>query len=50
MAPAVSSSTLNGSPITINVYGAEGQDVNSLAQTIAQKLEDMTRRKEVVYA
>ena len=45
-----SGSTYNGSPVTINVYGAEGQDVNSLAETIAQKLEAMTRRKEIVYA
>ena len=42
--------TYNGGAITINVYGAEGQDVNSLADTIAQKLGDMTRRKELVYA
>jgi phage-related protein len=44
------STTYNGGAITINVYGAEGQDVNSLADTIAQKLGDMTRRKELVYA
>ena len=43
-------STYNGGSININVYGAEGQDVNSLADIIAQKLEDMTRRKESVYA
>lgn len=40
----------NGGNISINVYGAEGQDVNSLAETIAQKLEDMTTRKGAVYA
>ena len=40
----------NGSPITINVYASEGQDVNTLAETIADKLEDMTRRRGVVYA
>lgn len=45
-----SGSTYNGGAITINVYGAEGQDVNSLTDTIAQKLGDMTRRKELVYA
>lgn len=39
-----------GGAVTINVYGAEGQDVNSLADVIAQKLEDMTRRKEIAYA
>ena len=36
--------------ITINVYGAEGQNVNDLANVIAEKLDDMTRRKAVVYA
>ena len=41
--------TYNGGAISINVYGAEGQDVNSLADVIAEKLEDMTRRKEAVY-
>jgi len=36
--------------ITINVYGAEGQSVDDLADKIAFKLESMTRRKEAVYA
>ena len=40
----------NGSPITINVYGAEGQNVNDLADAIALKLEAMTARKGAVYA
>lgn len=40
----------NGGAVTINVYGAEGQNVNDLANAIAQKLEDMTARKKVVYA
>ena len=44
------STTINGAPISINVYGAEGQDVNSLAEVIAEKLEDMTARKGAVYA
>lgn len=39
----------NGGAITMNIYGAEGQDVNSLADAIADKLGEMTRRKEVVY-
>lgn len=43
------STVYNGGTISINVYGAEGQDVNSLADVIAEKLEDMTRRKEAVY-
>lgn len=47
---AGNSSTYNGSPVTINVYASEGQDVNSLANVIADKLEAMTARKKVVYA
>ena len=35
--------------ITINVYGAEGQDVNDLANRIAYKLEEMTQRRSAVY-
>lgn len=42
--------TINGGSISINVYGAEGQDVNSLAEVIAYKLEAMTKRRGVVYA
>lgn len=41
---------LAGQPITINVYGAEGQNVNDLAEKIAEKLDAMTKRKGVVYA
>lgn len=37
-------------PITINVYGAEGQNVNELAEQIAVRLEAMTKRKGAVYA
>ena len=40
----------NNQPITINVYGAEGQNVNDLAEKIAEKFEDMTKRKGAVYA
>lgn len=47
---AGNSTAYNGSPVTINVYAAEGQDVNSLANVIADKLEAMTARKKVVYA
>ena len=43
-------STYNGGNITLNVYGAEGQNVNELANIIAVKLEDMTRRKEAIFA
>lgn len=41
--------TYNNGGISINVYGAEGQDVNSLAEVIAYKLEDMSRRRSAVY-
>lgn len=40
----------NGGAVTINVYAAEGQDVNSLANVIAEKLAAMTARKRDVYA
>jgi len=36
-------------PITINVYAAEGQNVNELADAIAYKLEEMTARRSAVY-
>lgn len=45
-----SSSVINGGSININVYGAEGQNVNDLAEIIAIKLESMTERKGKVYA
>ena len=40
----------NGGNITMNIYGAEGQNVNELAQIIAIKLQDMTNRRAAVYA
>ena len=40
---------IGGSTIAINVYGAEGQNVEDLAEQVAYKLEDLTRRKEAVY-
>lgn len=42
--------TINGGAITMNIYGAEGQNVNELADAIAEKLEDMTARRGAVYA
>lgn len=36
--------------VVINVYGAEGQNVNALAEVIAEKLENLTRRKGAIYA
>lgn len=44
-----SSNVYNGGNISINVYGAEGQNVDDLAKQIAYRLEEMTRRKEAVY-
>ena len=44
------SGAVGGQNITINVYGAEGQNVNDLAEVIAVKLENMTRRRGAVYA
>lgn len=43
------STTYNGGSININVYASEGQDVNSLADAIAYKLEEMTTRRSAVY-
>ena len=40
----------NGGNISINVYGAEGQSVDALADAIAYKLEEMTRRQAQVWA
>lgn len=47
---AASGNVYNGGAVTINVYGAEGQNINELAQQIAYKLEAMTARKGAVYA
>lgn len=45
------STTINNNrPITMNIYGAEGQDIGALADIIAEKLGDTTVRKEKVYA
>ena len=40
----------NGGNVTMNIYGAEGQDVGELADVIAEKLGEMTTRKGAVYA
>ena len=39
----------NGGNISINVYGAEGQSVDALADKIAYKLEELTQRKAAVW-
>lgn len=41
--------TYNGGNISINVYGTEGQSIDALADKIAYKLEDLTRRKAAVF-
>ena len=42
--------TYYGGNITVNVYGAEGQDVDELAKQVAYELEEQKNRKAVVYA
>lgn len=36
--------------ITINVYGAVGQDVETLAEIVSQKLDSAVKRRKAVYA
>jgi phage-related protein len=45
-----STTNYNGGTITINVYGAEGQNVNELAEKVANKLGEMTQRRGAIYA
>ena len=45
-----SGETFNYGGNVINVYAAEGQDIKALADEIAVRLENMTRRKGAVYA
>lgn len=42
--------TLNGGAITVNVYAAQGQSETDIANRVALKLEEMTRRKGAIYA
>ena len=39
-----------GDPITINVYASEGMSEETLAERVAQKLQQITESKEVIYA
>lgn len=41
---------LNARPITINVYGAEGQDIRLLAKEVSRELQNLINDKEKVYA
>lgn len=36
--------------VTINVYGAEGQDINALAEIIQEKINNAVNQRELVYA
>jgi len=39
----------NGGNVSINVYGAEGQSITALADEVAYRLQEMTRRKEMIW-
>ena len=41
---------IEAKPITINVYGAMGQDVRELAKEVSQELQNLINDKESVYA
>lgn len=47
---AGSVSSYTGSPISINVYAAEGQDENLIAELVMRKIETATQRKGAVFA
>lgn len=38
-----------GGGITLNIYGAPGQDVNQMADIVMSRIESVTRRKELVF-
>lgn len=40
----------NSQQITVNVYGAEGQNEDRIAEVVIDKLQQLTNAKEVVYA
>lgn len=42
--------TAGGAGVTINVYGAVGQDVNELAEIVSQKIAFVTQRERVAWA
>ena len=48
--PGGSVSTTNMGGVVINVYGAEGQDVEALANTVMYRLQSAVERKEAVFA
>lgn len=48
--PGSSTSTTNVGGVQITVYGAEGQDVNALADVVMYRLQSAVERKEAVFA
>lgn len=41
---------IGNNPITINIYGAEGQDVRELAKEVSREMQNLINGKEAVYA
>lgn len=41
---------VGNNPITINIYGAEGQDVRELAKEVSREMQNLINGKEAVYA
>lgn len=41
---------VGNNPITINIYGAEGQDVRELAKEVSREMQNLINDKERVYA
>ena len=50
MMSGATTTNYNGGPININVYGAEGQSVDAIAEAVAYKLEALKSQKERVFA
>ena len=46
----IGGTTTNMGGVVINVYGAEGQDVNALADVVMYRLQSAVERKEAVFA
>jgi Cu/Ag efflux pump CusA len=41
---------VGNNPITINIYGAECQDVRELAKEVSREMQNLINGKEAVYA
>ena len=48
--PAYTPATSSGVVVTVNVYGAPGQDIMSLARAVSRVLQDELEQKELVFA